>query len=244
MPYTTLTGLAIRVPTRGTRNWNAIFLSANQQLIAAHRHTGDPDGLQIPTAGIEANAVDDTKIRLRNNQWLRARNAAGTGDVNIARVDSSDQVELSAPIVGVSQTLDGSYDTGGPGAGRTIAADNGAVQATGDGFESTTYRMGSIPTASTASTSHSIDLATSQVQKLTLEHSLSTLNLNNPRLGVSYILFFIQGSGGSKTVTWPASVKWPAGVAPVLSTTAGDIDIFNLIYDGTNFYGTFAFDMG
>lgn len=40
----------------------------------------------------------------------------------------------------------------------------------------------------------------------------------------------------------PAQFKWPGGVAPVLSTGAGEIDMFTLVCDGTNFYGTFEKD--
>lgn len=50
----------------------------------------------ITTAKIAANAVDDTLIRLRNAQYLRARNNAGSGDVNILRVNTSDVIEFAS----------------------------------------------------------------------------------------------------------------------------------------------------
>jgi hypothetical protein len=49
-----------------------------------------------------------------------------------------------------------------------------------------------------------------------------------------------QGTGGSKVITWPVSVKWPGNIPPVLSTTAGKIDIITLVFDGSNYYGTYA----
>lgn len=45
----------------------------------------------------QANAVDDTMIRLRNAQYLRARNAANSADLNVLGTDASDNVYLSAP---------------------------------------------------------------------------------------------------------------------------------------------------
>lgn len=49
---------------------------------------------QIKKRGIEDNAVDGAKLRLLNEQTLRGRNAAGTSDVDILKVDSSDNVTL------------------------------------------------------------------------------------------------------------------------------------------------------
>lgn len=49
---------------------------------------------QIKTKFIEDNAVTGAKTRLANNETLRARNAAGTSDINILKVTGSDVVEL------------------------------------------------------------------------------------------------------------------------------------------------------
>lgn len=55
---------------------------------------------QLKTKFIENNAVNDLKIRLRNNQNLRARNAADSADVNILKVNASDAIEFaSLPVV-------------------------------------------------------------------------------------------------------------------------------------------------
>jgi len=51
---------------------------------------------QIKTKFLSDNAVDDTKIKLRNNQYLKARNAADSGDVNMIKVNASDVIEFAA----------------------------------------------------------------------------------------------------------------------------------------------------
>ena len=48
-----------------------------------------------------------------------------------------------------------------------------------------------------------------------------------------------QDGVGSRTATWPASVKWPGGTAPTLSTGAGAIDLIKFVWDGTNYFGTY-----
>lgn len=50
---------------------------------------------QIVTKFIQDNAVNDLKMRLRNNQPLRARNAADSGDISIIKVNASDVPEFS-----------------------------------------------------------------------------------------------------------------------------------------------------
>lgn len=49
---------------------------------------------QLITKFIEDNAVTDEKVRLRNNSPLRARNAAGTADVDLLKLDSANVFTL------------------------------------------------------------------------------------------------------------------------------------------------------
>lgn len=67
-----------------------------------------------------------------------------------------------------------------------------------------------------------------------------TLTLSNPVDGGAYVLLIYTGAG-SFTVTWPATVKWPAGTAPTITTTASRLDLVTLIYDSTAavYYGSF-----
>lgn len=50
-------------------------------------------------------------------------------------------------------------------------------------------------------------------------------------------LYLTQGTGGSKTITWPTGVKWDGGVKPTLSTSAGAIDVITLLWNGTYWTG-------
>lgn len=55
--------------------------------------------------------------------------------------------------------------------------------------------------------------------------------------GGSYILRITQDGTGSRTLAYNSVYKWAGGSAPVLSTTAGAIDILTFVTDGTNMYG-------
>ena len=58
----------------------------------------------------------------------------------------------------------------------------------------------------------------------------------NLLVGGEYVLKFTQDST-PRTITWNSVFKWDAGVAPVLSTAAGAVDILSFWSDGTNLYG-------
>lgn len=55
----------------------------------------------------------------------------------------------------------------------------------------------------------------------------------------SFSLYLHQDATGSRTVTWPGSVKWSGG-APTLTTTASAVDIlvFESLNGGTTWYGS------
>lgn len=88
-----------------------------------------------------------------------------------------------------------------------------------------------------SSTADTIDWGASNKQKSTLTDNC-TFTFTAPSNPCTVQLILIQDGTGSRTVTWPASVKWPGGTAPTLSTAASSVDVVSLFYDGTNYYGT------
>ncbi len=58
-------------------------------------------------------------------------------------------------------------------------------------------------------------------------------------LVAAMVLELAQDATGSRLVTWPASVVWPGGVAPTLSTTAAAVDVLTFFSrdGGTTWYG-------
>jgi len=86
-------------------------------------------------------------------------------------------------------------------------------------------------------TTKTIDLSAGQAQKLTMTGNC-TLTLTNPLAGQSYLLKLVQDATGSRTMTWPAAVKWSLSTPPTLSA-ANKIDLINLYWDGTNYFGSF-----
>ena len=86
-----------------------------------------------------------------------------------------------------------------------------------------------------------IDWTTGLKHKSTLTANC-TYTFTAPVGPCNMILRVIQDVTGSRTVTWPTTVKWPGGTAPVLTTTANAIDLFAFYFDGTNYNGVSSLD--
>jgi hypothetical protein len=99
-------------------------------------------------------------------------------------------------------------------------------------YTETTYTANS-------STAITLDLANGTLQIITLTGNC-TYTFPTATAGKSFTLFQKQDATGSRTVTWPATVKWPAGTAPTITSTALKLDKFVFTADGTNWYGSVA----
>ena len=86
------------------------------------------------------------------------------------------------------------------------------------------------------------DVAQGSVATVTLGGNRTLANATNTKVG-TYILHVIQDGTGSRTLAFSSSYKWPAGVAPTLTTTVNARDVFSFICDGTNMYGSFLPDV-
>ena len=75
-------------------------------------------------------------------------------------------------------------------------------------------------------------------QKYTIS-SNGTFTFTAPS-GPCSLVLKITNSGAARTITWPATVKWPGGTKPTAST---GVDLYTFFYDGTNYYGAAMTDM-
>jgi hypothetical protein len=99
----------------------------------------------------------------------------------------------------------------------------------------------SVVAIGTVTSSHTISLTNGTVQTATLTASTAcTFTMPTATAGKSFILLLKQAaSTGNGTATF-TGVKWDAGGAPTVTSTAGKMDIFTFIADGTNWYGSYS----
>jgi hypothetical protein len=125
-----------------------------------------------------------------------------------------------------------SYTTSGSG---TVVALNNTPTLTNPTV--TNYTETTV-TANT-STAYTIDNTNGTLQILTLTGNC-TFTFPTATAGKSFTLFLKQDATGSRTVTWPASVKWPSGTAPTITATASKADKYVFTADGSSWAGSNA----
>lgn len=115
---------------------------------------------------------------------------------------------------------------------------NGAldvVTSTGHQFDKEAYFDAEVDNGNSG-TADTIDWTAGNKQKSTLTGNC-TFTFTAPSGPANLIFKLIQDGSGSRTVVWPATVKWPNGTAPTLSTAAASIDIIAFYWDGSNYFG-------
>lgn len=86
--------------------------------------------------------------------------------------------------------------------------------------------------------SYTISMLNGSIQNLTLAVAATTYTFPIASAGSTLFLIQRQDATGSRTVSWPANVRWPGGTAPTLTATANRVDIFEFIADGSVWFGT------
>lgn len=89
-----------------------------------------------------------------------------------------------------------------------------------------------------------LNIENGNVFRVSRNANISSITISNPSgsgNACSFTLIF-DANGTSYTITWPAAVKWPAGVAPTITTTASRSDMFVFYTDnaGTTWYAMTA----
>ena len=98
-----------------------------------------------------------------------------------------------------------------------------------------------VNTVATSSTAQTIpDVTSDTINYITLTANC-TFTFPTAAAGKSFMLGLLQDATGSRTVTWPGTVKWSGGTAPTLTTAAAKLDLFSFAcLDGTNWLGVVA----
>ena len=135
---------------------------------------------------------------------------------------------------GNTQTKQGGLNImGNVGIGTTPGEDlevNGDIKVDETVYFDAEYNNGNSGTADT------IDWRVANKQKSTLTGNV-TFTFIAPGGPCNLVLKLVQDTIGSRTVTWPATVKWAVGTKPTLTAAPNAIDIVSFYYDGTNYYG-------
>ncbi len=111
-----------------------------------------------------------------------------------------------------------------------MVVNNGNIQFSGGQTANT--RQTTTGTAATTT----FNFSNGNIIEFTFGAGNETIALSNIVDGAEYTITMIQDATGSRTATWPATIKWAGGTAPTLSTGTGKRDVFRFYTNGTNLY--------
>lgn len=124
----------------------------------------------------------------------------------------------------------------GSNAGRLISASRRTIPVPSQSSTSGTTELVSTVSASGAAVTL-VDVTQATIHYVTLTANC-TFTFPDTTPGASFTLVLVQDGTGSRTVTWPAAVKWAGGTAPTLTTTASKRDVFSFMCaDGSTWIG-------
>lgn len=194
--------------------------------------------MQTPGSSIS----DDLVISNPDGGWHECLRIKKAGDVIINETGASVDVRIEGDTDANLLVTDGSADKVGIGTAtpQEKLDVNGTAQATA--FQVPNYILSpQLYDIGTKTVGFTFDLgANGPCQQVTINAAGPLIiTLSNPVTGGAYLLKLVQGATPG-TVTWPGTVKWGTAGAPTLSAVTGKIDIINLYWDGTNYYGTYA----
>ncbi|HET9412216.1 MAG TPA: hypothetical protein VFO38_05215 [Candidatus Saccharimonadales bacterium] len=229
-----------RLPIPGSDDgtWGDVL---NDYLQVAHDPAGTLKSGAVDVSAIQDDSVTEAKLNTgsgTNGQVLTKDSGASGGFAwTTAPVTSvagkTGAVTLVKADVGLDN-VDNTSDANKPVSTAQQTALDGKVNVTNGGGE-TYFDAGNSGTAIT------LNLANGNVQKLTLTGNC-TITLTSPASGAyrSLLLYIFQDGTGSRTITWPGSVKWGTAGAPTLSTAATKMDkiLLDTVDGGTNWYGS------
>jgi hypothetical protein len=198
-----------------------------------HNVTKSDVGLgSVPNTDFTAAVAANTAKVSATTENVRAAGGVMDDEItNLAQVktfDSSDYATAAQGATADSAMQDFSDDTS-PSAGGELDMGANSIgftmqTATGDGTTT-------------------VDWGAGNHMDFTFGAFNETFTFTAPAKPGVYTMSLKQDGIGSRTATWPATVKWPAGTAPTLTTTATTgYDVISFRFDGTNYYAIATLD--
>ena len=210
--------------------------------------TTDNDGAALLEGAIYWNSTSKTLWVWNGSAWTQATltagsfaTLAGTETLTNKTIAYADNTLTGVVGTTATQTLTNKTITYADNTLTGVVGTTATQTLTNKTIEAGTFTNGYTEEVATANTStaYTIDLANGSVQILTLTGNC-TFTFPTATAGKSFIMILKQDGTGSRTVTWPAAVKWPGGTAPTITSTASKADKYVFTADGTSWLGSTA----
>lgn len=187
--------------------------------------TDTTTGIYFPTTAQVAFSISGSQVGLITSTGL-----SNVATINVTTLNASSLVNTATVNV---TTLNATSLVNTATANVTTLNATTIVNPSITNFTETPVSIGN------SGTTQTLSLANGTFQSVTLNGNC-TFTMPTATNGKSFILIVTQDATGGRTATF-TSVKWPAGSAPTITTTASTgRDILAFFADGTNWYGAVA----
>ena len=199
----------------------------------------------LTTANTRTITMADADIDLANTPTAGEKTVLG----NTSGTNTGDEAAASATVAGVIELATDAETTTGTATDRAITPANLASQnflqnlsedttpTLGGELDAGANSIGFTMQTATGDGTTTVDWGNGNHMDFTFGAFNETFTFTAPAKPGVYTMSLKQDSVGSRTATWPATVKWPAGTAPTLTTTATTgYDVISFRFDGTNYY--------
>ena len=221
--------------------------NSHGQTIKAQPHSEGITNTMLLPKGANSTLVSLVSTDTLTNKTLTSPSisgnttfADGSFDFDIASHDGTNGLKLGGTLVTATAAELNYVDVttlGTSQASKAVTADaNGDVilseELTAKSYNETHATLTSASTVA-------INFELGNVFLVTAGHNI-TFTFGSPpanTLAYGFTLKVTQDGTGSRTLTWPSSVKWAGGSAPGLTGTASSVDVFTFLTDGTGGLG-------
>lgn len=201
---------------------------------------GTPAGSPVApnnAAILAAIGSSNPYIKLADIAVANGFTSISSGNITDDRVTAAFTTGQSVPVATYGEFTDQSVASSAPASGKTrVFSKGGALFSIVNGGTAAQVGSTSVVANGNSGTTPTNDWSKGNTQSWTLNNN-ATFTFSNPTTGQHLTILLLQDATGSRTVTWPASVKWSNGNAPTLTTTASKLDLIGFIWNGTNYLG-------
>lgn len=191
-----------------------------------HDHTGDGDGPPLTPPALEGVMAPGLIVNVDDATFVERTITAGSG-IAVADGDGvAGDPTVSVNIHGTTEVTSIADDDEVLLYDASVPANRRATRVNFLKGAKLTATVGAVTNKGSISGAQSLDIATADYFYATATGAITWTFSNPPTAGVMGGFVLELTNGGVGTQTWPASVKWPNGTAPTLSSTGVDVLVF------------------